>query len=59
MTFPYFSDAYGKDDKNPADLKEVDFLRMREYGPFLLNSKKDVNYIASFLHAYTLHVSKP
>lgn len=58
VTFPYFTKAYGKDDKKVADLQERDFLCMREYGPFRLRSKEDVRNIASFLHAYTHHVSK-
>lgn len=58
LTFPHFTEAYGKDDKNMADLKDTDFLRMREYGPFFLQSKNDVRHVARFLHAYTLHVSR-
>ena len=58
LTFPLFGVAYGDDKKEAKELKLPDFLRMREYGPFRLDSKDDMSYIANFLHAYTLTVSR-
>ena len=58
FTFPYFSEDYDRTWKDINDLKEKNFLRMREYGPFHLNSKQDVNYIAEFLKNYTFHKSR-
>ena len=58
LTFPYFGKDYGKPWKDIKDLKAKDFLRMREYGPFKLNSKEHMNHIAEFLRNYTLHKSR-
>ncbi|KAM0794067.1 hypothetical protein BDR22DRAFT_978061 [Usnea florida] len=58
LTFPYFTRDYGKPYKDVKDLKEKNFLIMREYGPFLLDSREHMNHILVFLHNYTLHKSK-
>ena len=58
LTFPYFTEDYGKPYKDIMYLREKHFLRMHEYGPFQLISKADVNHVAEFLHNYTLHKSR-
>ena len=58
FTFPYFTRDYGKPYKSIEDLKERNFLIMKEYGPFSLKSKEHMNDIAIFLHNYTLHKSR-
>ena len=52
LTFPSFDDSYGE-DKSLKDLKQRDFLRMHECGPFKLGSMDDVSQLANFLLAYT------
>ena len=58
LTFPHFEKTYSENQKRTVGLEMTDFLRLREYGPFKLTSRKDVEYIAKFLHAYTLRVSE-
>lgn len=37
---------------------DEDFLWMHEHGPFRLISVDDVEYVANFLHGYTLNASR-
>lgn len=57
LTFPYFSSDYGKHFPNIEDLRTEHFLRMREYGPFRLKSRKDMSHVLGFVHNYTLYKS--
>ena len=58
IIFLYFGKDYGKPWNNIEDLKEKNFLQMRECGPFKLDFKKHMSYILEFLSNYTLHKSR-
>ena len=58
ITFPHFGKDYGKPWKDIKNLKEKNFLQMRECGPFKLDSEKHISYILEFLSNYTLHKSR-
>ena len=56
VVFPEFGKAYGNTTKEVDELEDEDFLWMREYGPFYLNSATDVSDVVRFLVLFSMHV---